>query len=162
MGATLTPRMRVVDIVAEPMIIHGLGSSVERKRRVSELLNAAGLDDAIAKRYPHELSGGQRQRVLIARALAASPKLLIADEPTASLDVSVQIQILRLLSEMRRQFGLTTLYISHDIRSVGALADNVAVMHEGKFVETGPARAVLENPRHPYTRLLLSSLLKIN
>jgi oligopeptide/dipeptide ABC transporter ATP-binding protein len=155
---SLNPRMRVGAIVAEPLIIHGLCRRPDRPRRVAELLAMVGLDADCAERYPHEFSGGQRQRIGIARALAVSPRLVIADEPVSSLDVSVQAQVLNLLVDLQERLGLTYLFIAHDLAVVRHISDRVAVMYRGRLVEVGPAAEVYARPLHPYTRALLESV----
>jgi oligopeptide/dipeptide ABC transporter ATP-binding protein len=157
--ASLDPRRTVAQTVAEPLEVHGLhGGRQERAARVGELLELVGLDAAVAGRYPHEFSGGQRQRVGIARALAGEPDFLVCDEAIASLDVSVQAQVLNLLRRLQRQLGLTLLFISHDLSAVRHLADRIAVMYLGRVVEIGPAAAVGTDPQMPYTQALLSAV----
>ena len=158
--ASLDPRMRVGALLEEPLVIHGLGTRRERKRKVAELLDLVGLPDDAARRFPHEFSGGQRQRISIARALALEPALIVADEPVSALDVSIQAQILNLLVEVRRRFGLTFVFISHDLAVVRYVADRVAVMYLGEIVELGEADEVLTRPLHPYTRTLISAVLE--
>lgn len=159
---SLNPRLRVGAIVAEPLVIHdgGLGRA-ERAARVAEALREVDLDPSFATRYPHELSGGQQQRVGIARALIGAPDLIVLDEPTSSLDLSVRAQILLLLSRIRRNRGLAFLLITHDVASVEYFADEVAVMQAGRFVEQGPTAQTLGAPRHPYTRELLAARLSV-
>lgn len=157
--ASLDPRRTVAQTVAEPLEVHGLhGGRQERAARVGELLELVGLDPAVAGRYPHEFSGGQRQRVGIARALAGEPDFLVCDEAIASLDVSVQAQVLNLLRRLQRQLGLTLLFISHDLSAVRHLSDRIAVMYLGRIVEIGPAAAVGADPQMPYTQALLSAV----
>ena len=155
---SLNPRMTVLDIVAEPLIIHGRGDERERVERVKLLLQAVGLDIRHLRRYPHSFSGGQRQRVGIARALALEPEILICDEPVSALDVSVQAQILNLLKELQARLGLTYLFIAHNLAVVRYIADRIAVMCAGRIVELAPTDALFADPRHPYTRALLAAV----
>lgn len=157
--SSLNPLWRVRDIVAEPLLVHRLTTSTTIRQQVSHLLEQVGLNETFADSFPSELSGGQRQRVAIARALATEPELLILDEPTAALDVSVRAQILNLLAELQKLKGLSVLLITHDFAVVQALAQRVAVMYLGKIVETAPACQLLIAPRHPYTRMLIASVL---
>jgi peptide/nickel transport system ATP-binding protein len=154
---SLDPRFRVFATVAEPLVIHGIGSRTERKSRVEHALEQVGLAPAelFVDRYPHELSGGQRQRVAIAASLVLGPELLVADEPVSMLDVSVRAGILGILDELRDQ-GLAVLMITHDLSTAARFADRICVMYLGRIVEEGPARQVIEDPRHPYTKALLS------
>ena len=156
--ASLNPRMTVGDTLAEPLRTHQLLPNREIPGRVRTLLETVGLSAKFIRKYPHEFSGGQRQRIAIARALALEPRLILADEPVSALDVSVQAQILNLLSDLRAEMGLTMLFISHDLSVVRHIADRIAVMYLGKVVETGPAEAVFHAPLHPYTRALVSSI----
>ncbi|MCV2490619.1 ABC transporter ATP-binding protein [Geodermatophilus sp. YIM 151500] len=157
--ASLDPRRTVAQTVAEPLEVHGLRPGRrERAARVGELLELVGLDPAVSGRYPHEFSGGQRQRVGIARALAGEPDFLVCDEAIASLDVSVQAQVLNLLRRLQRQLGLTLLFISHDLSAVRHISDRIAVMYLGRIVELGPAAAVGREPQMPYTQALLSAV----
>ena len=156
--ASLDPRFRVEDIIAEPLVIHGNGSSKAAiQGRVVELLRAVGLDESILRRFPHEFSGGQRQRIGIARALALRPKFIVADEPVSALDVSVGAQIVNLLAQLQRDFGLTYLFISHSMPVVRYLSTRIAVMYRGQIVETGETAQITERPLHPYTRSLLEA-----
>ena len=173
--ASLDPRFRVEDIIAEPLIIHGVSDSDSRwsdqlspgarpsrskinlRARVAELLRAVGLDESARSRYPHEFSGGQRQRIGIARALALRPKFLVCDEPVSALDVSVGAQIVNLLAQLQRDFGLTYLFISHSMPVVRYLSARIAVMYRGKIVEVGDTRQITERPNHFYTRSLLEA-----
>jgi oligopeptide/dipeptide ABC transporter ATP-binding protein len=155
---SLNPRMRVGNIVGEGLAIHRLGSRAERRDRVHQLLELVGLPPAAARRYPHQFSGGQRQRVGIARALAVEPRFVVADEAVSALDVSIQAQIINLLQELRERLGLTMLFIAHDLRVVEHVSDRVAIMYLGHIVEIGPRDEIYRNPRHPYTRALLSAV----
>lgn len=158
-AGALDPRMRIGDTVAEPLRAHGIGGDRQGRRAiVGEWLEKVGLDDSLMRRFPHELSGGQRQRVGIARALAVAPELVIADEPVASLDVSIQTQILQLLAELVRETGVALLFITHDLRVVRALTDRLLVMRRGQVVETGPTDRVIRQPAHPYTRELMAAI----
>jgi ABC-type oligopeptide transport system ATPase subunit len=157
--ASLDPRFRVEDILAEPLLIHGpsIGLQIDLRTRVAELLRAVGLDESARQRYPHEFSGGQRQRIGIARALALRPKFIVCDEPVSALDVSVGAQIINLLAQLQRDFGLTYLFISHSMPVVRYLATRIAVMYKGKIVEVGDTNLITSNPVHPYTRNLLEA-----
>jgi peptide/nickel transport system ATP-binding protein len=156
--ASLNPRWRVFDIVAEPVRAYGLARGPALERRLHDLLDMVGLVAADGRRFPREFSGGQRQRISIARALASEPDLIICDEPTSSLDVSVQAQILNLLKQLQRELGLSYLFISHNLPVVYQMADRVAVMYLGKIVETAPAERLFAAPDHPYTRALLAAV----
>lgn len=155
---SLDPRMSVRSIIEEPYIIHGMGSRAERIKWVDELLDRVGLPASAAERYSFEFSGGQRQRIGIARALALKPKLIVCDEPVSALDVSIQSQILNLLVELQKDFGLSYLFIAHDLSVVKHVSDRVAVMYLGKIVELATAEAIYRNPRHAYTKALLSAI----
>jgi peptide/nickel transport system ATP-binding protein len=162
--ASLDPRFRVEDVIAEPLIIHGTSSEsatgrtkLDVRARVTELLAAVGLDESARTRYPHEFSGGQRQRIGIARALALRPKFMVCDEPVSALDVSVGAQIVNLLAQLQRDFGLTYLFISHSMPVVRYLSTRIAVMYRGKIVEVGDTTQITERPGHAYTRSLLEA-----
>jgi ABC-type oligopeptide transport system ATPase subunit len=162
--ASLDPRYPVEDIIGEPLIIHGQRHGNGRdgiRARVVELLRAVGLDESILRRFPHEFSGGQRQRIGIARALAVRPKFIVADEPVSALDVSVGAQIVNLLAQLQRDFGLTYLFISHSMPVVRYLSTRIAVMYRGKIVEVGPTEEITDRPRHPYTLSLLKATPEI-
>ncbi len=156
--ASLNPRMRVGDIIGEGLKIHRMASGSDRRDRVMSLLQKVGLRDEHYDRYPHEFSGGQRQRIGIARALAVSPKFIVADEPVSSLDVSIQAQIINLLQELQESMSLTFFFISHDLRVVKHVSHRVAIMYLGKIVEIAPSNAIYTDARHPYTRALLSAV----
>ena len=156
--ASLNPRMTVYATLAEPLLVHGICAPSEVKERVAKLLETVGLAPRYMQKYPHEFSGGQRQRIAIARALALGPKVIVADEPVSALDVSIQAQILNLLSQLCRQMNLTLIFIAHDLSVVKHISDRIAVMYLGKIVELGPAVDVIEHPRHPYTRALVSAI----
>lgn len=163
--ASLNPRWRVFDIIAEPIRTHRLAASaVGVRRRVEELLVQVKMNPADGRKYPHQFSGGQRQRISIARALASEPEFLVCDEPTSALDVSVQAQILNLMRSLQRELGLTYLFISHNLAVVAHVSDYVGVMYLGRLVELAPARTIFRNPQHPYTRLLMETVpqLKAN
>lgn len=153
--SSLDPRMRVRDIVAEPLVAQGHGNE---RARVVELLEAVGLRAEAADRYPHQFSGGQRQRISIARALAPRPRIIVADEPVSALDVSVRAQVLNLIADLVDDLHLTLVLVSHDLSVVRHVCDRVAVMHDGRVVETGPVEEVYERPQHPYTRRLVAAV----
>jgi peptide/nickel transport system ATP-binding protein len=158
--SSLNPRMTLLDIVGEPLLVHGMTNRQERMDRVAELLSLVGLRPEYMRRYPHAFSGGQRQRIGIARALALSPSLVVADEPVSALDVSVQAQILNLLLELQAQLGLTYLFVAHDLSVVKHISERVAVMYVGRIVEMAKTDEIFYGPRHPYTEALLSAVPK--
>jgi oligopeptide transport system ATP-binding protein len=157
-GGSLNPRMRVGRIVGEPLEVHGIAKGDALRDMVEKLLERCGLWKAAADRYPHEFSGGQRQRIGIARALALNPSLIVCDEPTSALDVSIQSQILNLLKELQAEFGLSYLFISHDMAVIHHICDRVAVMYDGKIVESGTRDEIIRSPKHPYTQRLLAAV----
>jgi len=157
--ASLNPRRRIGDIIAEPLAISGVNDLQQRKKLVDEVLGAVGLDPAlVAGRLPHEFSGGQCQRICIARALVLNPEFIVCDEPVSALDVSIRAQILNLLEEMKARYGLTLLFIAHDLAVVKAVSDRVAVMYLGRLCEVGPSEQVFASPAHPYTALLIEAI----
>jgi oligopeptide transport system ATP-binding protein len=156
--ASLNPRMTVGQIVAEPLEVHGAAKGKEKEDRVKELLRLVGLNPTFGSRYPHEFSGGQRQRIGIARALAMNPLFVVCDEPIAALDVSIQAQVVNLLEELQGKFGLTYLFIAHDLSMVRHISDRVAVMYLGRIVEIADWKAIYDDPKHPYTQALLSAI----
>ena len=156
--ASLNPRMTVGDIVGEPLLVHKVGNRARRRKTVQELLEVVGFNPDFVNRYPHEFSGGQRQRIGIARALALNPRLIVCDEPVSALDVSIQAQILNLLKDLQGEFGLTYLFVAHDLAVVRTMSDDIAVMNKGKIVETGPAERVYTQPQDEYTKALLAAV----
>ncbi|MCB8917723.1 MAG: dipeptide ABC transporter ATP-binding protein [Ardenticatenaceae bacterium] len=156
--ASLNPRMMVGNIIDEPLLIHNLGNAKERAERVQEMLKLVGLNPYFANRYPHEFSGGQRQRIGLARALATNPSFIVADEPISALDVSIQAQVVNLLDDLKRELGLTYLFIAHDLAMVRYISDRVAVMYLGRIVELSTRDEVYDHPLHPYTQALLSAI----
>ena len=156
--ASLNPRMTVFDTLAEPLIAHRRNTRQDVTRAVADLMETVGLSSRYMRKYPHEFSGGQRQRIAVARALALKPSLIIADEPVSALDVSIQAQILNLLSDLTREMNLSMIFIAHDLSVVKHISDRIAVMYLGKVVEVGEATSVIENPRHPYTQALVSAI----
>ena len=159
---SLSPRMSVGQIIEEGLIIHDMGTAEERQQMISDALTEVGLDPAVRDRYPHEFSGGQRQRISIARALVLKPKFIVLDEPTSALDMSVQAQIVELLRDLQKKYDLAYMFISHDLKVVRALAHDVVVMKDGKVVEQGPADAIFDNPREPYTKALLAAAFDLH
>lgn len=156
--ASLDPKWRVGDIISEPLRIHGIGTREQQREKVMELMELVGLRSEHYYRYPHEFSGGQRQRVGIARALALQPELIIADEPVSALDVSIQAQVINMFKDLQEKFGLTYIFIAHDLGVVKHICDRVGVMYLGKIVEMAPTDELFSNPRHPYTKGLISSI----
>jgi oligopeptide/dipeptide ABC transporter ATP-binding protein len=155
---SLNPRMPVGDIIAEGLVVHGIGTRQSREETVNRLLEIVGLRGQHRGRFPHEFSGGQRQRIGIARALALTPRMIIADEPVSALDVSIQSQILNLMSDLQREFNLTYLFVAHNMAVVEQVSDRIAVMYLGKVVEIGEAQDLCNNPKHPYTKALISAV----
>ena len=156
--SSLDPRMTVAEIVGEPLQVHGIAKGSEREDRIQKLLAAVGLNPEQMKRYPHQFSGGQRQRIGIARALALEPELIVADEPISALDVSIQAQVVNLLQDLQEQFGLTYLFIAHDLSVIKYISERVAVMYLGKIVEVAATEALFLDPKHPYTEALVSAV----
>ncbi len=156
--ASLNPRMTVGSIVSEPLEVHNIGTKAERLERVRELLRVVGLNPYFINRYPHEFSGGQRQRIGVARALAVNPSFIVCDEPISALDVSIQAQIINLLEDLQEQFGLTYLFIAHDLSVVRHISDRIAVMYLGKIMEMADREELYRNPMHPYSQALLSAV----
>ncbi|MCD8509404.1 MAG: dipeptide ABC transporter ATP-binding protein [Bacillus sp. (in: Bacteria)] len=156
--ASLNPRHKVEKILSEPLIVHGIGTKEERKEKVKKILEVVGLPGEHASRYPHQFSGGQRQRIGIARALIVNPKLIVCDEPVSALDVSIQSQILNLMEDLQEEFGLTYVFIAHDLSVVKHISDRVGVMYLGRMVELTDNEKLYDNPLHPYTKSLLSAV----
>ena len=155
---SLDPRMRIGKAISEPLEVHNIGTPHEREERVAELMEKVGLSPDQINRYPHEFSGGQRQRIGIARALATNPEFIVADESVSALDVSIQAQIINLLKELQAEFGLTLLFVAHDLSVVKHICDRVAVMYLGKIMEMADKKSLFSNPKHPYTQALLSAI----
>ena len=157
---SINPRMKVFDIISEPLEIHNLGTKEERKKRVYDVLKEVKLEPAeeISKLYPHMLSGGQRQRIVVARALAVTPKMIIADEPVSMLDVSIRAELLELMSELQKKYNITFLYITHDLATARFFGQRIAILYLGKIVETGPIDEILLHPKHPYTQALIDAI----
>ncbi|MGB4599477.1 MAG: oligopeptide/dipeptide ABC transporter ATP-binding protein [Trichlorobacter sp.] len=160
--SSLNPRLRIGDAIAEPLLIHGLAPAADCRARAESLMQQVGLAAELYDRFPHEFSGGQRQRIGIARALAANPSVLVADEPVSSLDISIQAQIINLLLELKREQGLTMAVISHDLAVLRHISDHIAVMYLGAVVELAPTQALFERCRHPYTEALLAAIPRIH
>lgn len=160
--SSLNPKKRIKDIIGEPMRNYFSYTDKEEKDEIVRLLEIVGLNEEAIYRYPHEFSGGQRQRIGVARAVASDPKLIIADEPTSALDLSVQAQVLNFMKEIQEEYGLSYLFISHDLSVVKHMADDIAIMHRGRFVERGTKDKIFNNPQHIYTRRLLSAIPKID
>lgn len=155
---SLDPRMAIGSTIAEPMVVHNIVSKEEKENKIIELMEKVGLTQDQINRYPHEFSGGQRQRIGIARALATNPKFIVADEPVSALDVSIQAQIINLLKDLQKEFGLTLLFIAHDLSVIKHISDRVGVMYLGKIVELAQKKELFDNPKHPYTEALLTSI----
>jgi len=155
---SLDPRMTIGSTIAEPMEVHNIVSKEEKENKIIELMEKVGLTQDQINRYPHEFSGGQRQRIGIARALATNPKFIVADEPVSALDVSIQAQIINLLKDLQKEFGLTLLFVAHDLSVIKHISDRVGVMYLGKIVELTSKKELFDNPKHPYTEALLSSI----
>lgn len=160
--SSLNPKKRIIDIIAEPLRNFENLTDKEESRRVSELLEIVGMTDDALYKYPHEFSGGQRQRIGVARAVAIKPKLIIADEPVSALDLSVQAQVLNYMKEIQKQFGLSYLFISHDLGVVKHMCDHISIMYRGRFVETGEKADIYNNPQHIYTKRLIAAIPEVN
>ena len=161
--SSLSPRLTTEQIISEGLKVHNIGKDKkDRQRMVFETLREVDLEEDMAHRYPHEFSGGQRQRIAIARAIALKPKFLVLDEPTSALDMTIQAQIIQLLQNLQERYGMTYLFISHDLWVIRAMADEVAVMQNGKIVEAGPAADLFNNPQHPYTKSLFTAAFNLS
>ncbi len=158
---SLNPRMSAEQIIGEGLIVHGIGDPVDRVKRVIDAMREVGLDPEERHRYPHEFSGGQRQRIALARALVLKPAVLVLDEPTSSLDRTIQFQVIELLKTLQEKYGLSYIFISHDLKVLKSLCHEIAIMKEGKIVEAGPARQIFANPQHPYTQELLATAFQL-
>ena len=156
--ASLNPRFKVKDILEEPLIINKIGNKSERLKKINLMIEKVGLTSGDLEKYPHQFSGGQRQRIGIARALILEPKIIICDEPVSALDVSIQAQILNLLKKLQKEFSLTLLFITHDLRVVRQISDSIYVMRSGKLMEEGKTDIIFQNPKHEYTKMLLNSI----
>ena len=156
--ASLNPRFKVKDILEEPLIINRIGNKLERSKKINSMIEKVGLTNEDLEKYPHQFSGGQRQRIGIARALILEPKIIICDEPVSALDVSIQAQILNLLKKLQKEFSLTLLFITHDLRVVRQISDSIYVMRSGKLMEEGKTDIIFQNPKHEYTKMLLNSI----
>jgi peptide/nickel transport system ATP-binding protein len=161
---SINPRMKIGDIISEPLEIHNIGNKEQRRKRVIEVLQEVRLEPAkeIVKKYPHVLSGGQRQRIVLARALALKPKIILADEPVSMLDVSIRAEMLELMKELQKKYNISFIYITHDLATAKYFGQRIGILYQGKIVETGPINQVLENPRHPYTQALIDAISEPN
>jgi microcin C transport system ATP-binding protein len=161
--SSLSPRLTIEQIISEGLQVHNIGKDrKDRRQIVFKTLHEVGLDKDMANRYPHEFSGGQRQRIAIARAIALQPRFLVLDEPTSALDMTIQAQIIELLKSLQDRYGMTYLFVSHDLRVIRAMADEVAVMQNGKIVESGPSPELFNNPQHPYTKSLFAAAFNLS
>ncbi len=161
--SSLSPRLTIEQIISEGLKVHNIGKDKkDRQRIVYKTMREVGLEEEMAGRFPHEFSGGQRQRIAIARAIVLKPKFIVLDEPTSALDMTIQAQIIKLLKDLQNRYGITYLFVSHDLRVVRAMADEVAVMQNGKIVEAGPAADLFNNPQHPYTKSLFAAAFELS